>query len=83
MDTVYNAALQAMSKLELNLVDKAKDAFGAKVVAKSSDDKRIVVEIKQTKDSKTMYSIKVGAFGNEERSRMIFDEMNKTLMGPK
>ena len=83
MDTVYNAALQAMSKLELNLVDKAKDAFGAKVVAKSSDDKRIVVEIRQTEDNRTMYNIRVGAFGNEERSQKIFEEMSKILMEKK
>jgi hypothetical protein len=83
MDMVYEAALQAMGKLELKVVDKAKDAFGAKVEAKSSDDKKIVVEIKPTQDKKTMYNIQVGTLGNEERSQMIFMEMNKSLMGQK
>ena len=83
VDIIYEAALQAMSKLELKVVDKAKDAFGAKVEAKSSDDQKIVVEIKPTKDKKTMYEIKVGALGNEERSQTIYMEMNKALMGQK
>ncbi len=83
MDTVYEAALQANDKLELKVVDKAKDAFGAKVIAKSSDDKKISIWIEPTKNNKTMYDIKVGRMGDEERSRMIFDEMNKTLTGQK
>ena len=83
MDVVYDAAVQAMGKLELKVTDKMKDAFGAKVVAKSSDDKKIMVEIKQTEDNKTMYNIKVGTLGDEERSRAIFAEINKTLMGQK
>jgi hypothetical protein len=82
-DAVYNAALHAMDMLQLKVTDKMKDAFGAKVIAKSSDDKKIEVEIKPTKDNKTMYNIHVGAFGDEERSRMIYSEMDKNLMGQK
>ena len=82
-DAVFEAALQAMDKLELKIEDKKKDAFGAKVVVKSSDDEKIVVEIKPTKDKSTMFDIQVGMFGNEERSRMIYEKMNKALMGQK
>jgi hypothetical protein len=81
MDAVYEASLQAMDKLELKVTDKMKDVFGAKVVAKTSDDKRIVVTITPTKDKKTRYNI--CADGNAERSQTIFMEINKLLLGQK
>ena len=75
MDAVYAAALYAMDKLQLEVTDKAKDVFAAKVIAKSADNKLIVVTIKPTADKKTAYNIQVGTFGNEERSRKIYAEI--------
>ena len=81
VDAVYQATIKAMEKLELKVTDKAKDAFGAKVRAKSSDEKNIDVIIKPTADKKTEYTIQVGAFGNEERSRKIYAEIETALQG--
>jgi len=81
VDTVYQATIKAMEKLELKVTDKAKDAFGAKVKAKSSDEKNIVVIIKPTADKNTEYTIQVSAFGNEERSRKIYAEIENALQG--
>jgi len=79
VDAVYQAAIKAMEKLELKVTDKAKDAFGAKVRAKSSDEKNIDVYIKPASDKRTEYSIHVGALGNEERSRKIYAEIENAL----
>jgi cell division septation protein DedD len=81
IDAVYQATIKAMEKLELKVTDKAKDAFGAKVIAKSSDEKNIVVIIKPVADKKTEYTIQVGAFGNEEQSRKIYTEIENALQG--
>jgi len=81
IDTVYQAAIKAMEKLELKVADKAKDAFGAKVRAKSSDEKNIDVIIKPVADKKTEYTIQVGAFGNEEQSHKIYTEIENALLG--
>jgi cell division septation protein DedD len=81
VDAVYQAALKAMDKLQLKVTEKAKDAFGAKVVAKSSDDKSIVVSIKPAADKKTGYTIQVGTLGNEEQSRKIYAEIENALQG--
>ncbi len=78
IDAVYNATLQAMEKLELQVTDKAKDVFAAKVTANSADGKVIIVRIKPEGD-KTAYSIQAGTFGDEARSRRIFDEIGKGL----
>jgi cell division protein FtsN len=69
-----------MSKLQLDIKSKAKDVFSAKVVATSADGKDITVDIKPIKDDKTKYTIQVGSFGNESRSRMIFTEIKNILM---
>ncbi len=75
LDEVYASTLYAMDKLQLQVTDKAKDVFAAKVIAKSADNKLIVVKIKPTVDKKTEYSIQVGTLGNEERSRKVYSEI--------
>ncbi len=80
MDAVYEATLKAMDKLQLQVTDKAKDVFAAKVVAGSADGKKVVVKIKPLED-KTQYTIQVGSFGNKERSQMVFTEIKKNLTG--
>jgi hypothetical protein len=81
VDTVYQATIKAMEKLELKVTDKVKDAFGAKVVARSSDEKNIVVIIKPVADKGTQYTIQVGTLGNEERSGKIYAEIENALQG--
>jgi hypothetical protein len=78
VEAVYQASLAAMDKLQLKVTDKAKDAFGAKVTAKSSDEKIVVIKIEPTVDKKTGYTVKVG-WGDEERSRKIYAEIDNVL----
>jgi hypothetical protein len=52
-----------------------KDVFSAKVIAKSADGKIITVKMKPEPGNKTAYDIHIGAFGNEEMSRKIYDEI--------
>jgi hypothetical protein len=75
MDAVYGATLAAMEKFQLQVTDKMKDVFSAKVIAKSAEGKIISVRIKPEPGNKTAYNIQVGAFGNEEMSRKIYDEI--------
>jgi hypothetical protein len=79
VDAVYQASLAAVEKLQLKVTDKSKDAFGAKVQAKTSDDKDVWITIKPSEDKKTTgYTVKVG-WGDEERSRKIFAEIETVL----
>lgn len=79
IDTVYKAATLAMNNLQLKVTNSAKDAFGAKIKAKSSDEKNIVVIIKPVADKRTEYTIQVGTFGNEDQSRKIYAEIETAL----
>jgi hypothetical protein len=79
VETIYQATLSAMDKLQLKVTDKVKDAFGAKVTAKSSDEKIISVSIKPSEGNGTAYTIQFGSLGSEERSRKIYAEIGNAL----
>jgi len=84
VDSVYTATLKAVDRLQLKVTDKAKDVFGGKVIARSTDGKIITVIIEPTTQMRTKYTIHIsGLFGNEERSRKIFDEIVHALEAPK
>ena len=78
---VYEATLAALEKLEIEVTDKAKDVFYAKVVAKGADGKSITVRIEPGVGDLTDFSIKVGAFGDEHRSRVIYEQIQRNLSG--
>jgi hypothetical protein len=80
MAAVYEASVQAVGDLELTVTDKAKDVFSAKVSAKGADGKRVTVIIKPMEDGNTDLQIKVGgAGGNEQRSRRVYQAIQKRL----
>ncbi len=79
IEAVYKAVLRAMDKLELAIVQKSKDAMSAKVTARDAQDKKITVKLAATTEGMTKVSIRVGAFGSETKSRLIYDQMKKEL----
>jgi hypothetical protein len=79
LDSVYSATLAAMGELELDVKEKAKDVFSAKVVAKSADGKTIGVHIKPGSEGRTAFNIKVGAGGNKRRSKVIYEKIERNL----
>jgi hypothetical protein len=78
LTAVYDAALAAMAKFEFQVAGKVKDAFFAKIDAKSADGMKIIVQIKTGGENRTDFLIKVESF-NRERSVLIFDEIQKHL----
>jgi len=78
VDAVYAATLAAMDKLQLQVIDKAKDVFAAKVIAKSADGKTVAVKIRPIENNKTAFEIHVG-LRNEERAQKVYDEIIASL----
>jgi hypothetical protein len=79
MAAVYEASVQALGDLELTVTEKAKDVFSAKVCAKGADGKRVTVIIKPREDGNTDLRVKVGGAGNEQRSRRVYQQIQKRL----
>jgi len=81
IDTVFVAAEKALGELELRVLEgrTAKDALSATIVARDAADKEIVVKLKSTVSGTTTISVRVGTFGNETKSRLIYDQIRKNL----
>jgi len=80
MNRVYLATQRAMKQLELEVVEQAKDVFLAKIVAEAADGKKITIWIKPGPDDSSEISIKAGKiFGEEERSRVIYKQIQQNL----
>ena len=75
MDRAWNATLKAMQDLEFKVTKSQKDALAAEIVARRADDRRIVVRLKKQTDQVTELRIRVGTFGDEGLSRLIYDKI--------
>ena len=68
-----------MEQLELSVSTKTKDAMSAEVVARDSQDKKITIKLTATAEGSTKISIRIGVFGSETKSRLIYDQIKKNL----
>ena len=79
IDAVYAATKKAMEQLELNVSSDTKDALSAEIVARDAQDKKITINLKSTTEGTTKISIRVGTFGSETKSILIYDQIKKNL----
>ncbi len=79
LDVVYDTTLKALAKLELNVTTKSKDVLSAVIVARDAQDKKITVKLKAVTEEATKLYIRVGVFGSEAKSRLIYQEIHEGL----
>ena len=79
LDVVYEATLKAIDGLELNVTKKTKDALSAVIVARDAQDKKITIKLSATTEETTKLSIRVGLFGSETKSRLIYQKIHENL----
>lgn len=79
LTSVYVATVAALQQLEIEVTDTAKDVFYAKVIGKVADGKIVTIRIKPGADGVTDLRIKAGTFGNEERARVIYKQIQQNL----
>ena len=79
IDNVYNASLKALEELELAIISKDKNALGAKIISRTTEDKKIQIKLKRTENNITKLTIRIGLFGDETQSRVIYDTIKKNL----
>ena len=76
---VYSAALEAVNQLDLNLISKSEDLLSANITARDADDKKITIKMKATGNDTTKLSIRVGMFGDEDKSQQIYQKIYNNL----
>lgn len=79
LNSVYKAAEKAIEELGLTASKKTKDAMSAEIIARDSQDKKIKIKLIATAEGTTKLSIRVGLFGNETKSRLIYQQIKKNL----
>jgi hypothetical protein len=79
IDKVYAAGLKAMEELKLPVIQKNVDSMSGEIVGRDVADKKIVITLSATPDKMTKLAIKVGMFGDEAKSRLIYEQIKKQL----
>ena len=79
LDEIYEATLKAVKELELRSVYKTKDALTATITAYDAQDKKVKIVLKRTTDQTTKISIRIGTFGNETKSMLIYQTILDNL----
>jgi len=79
LDAVYKAAVNATEELELNLTSKTKDALSATIVSRDAQDKKVTIKLKAITEDSTKISIRIGLFGDEIKSKLIYDKIKDNL----
>jgi Protein of unknown function (DUF3568) len=78
-DRVIDAANTAVEKLQFAKISQTKDAFTTVIVARTAEDKKIEIHIERKADKVTDLRIRIGVFGDEEKSRAILEHINAAL----
>lgn len=73
----YQATLSALKDMRLLIIEKRGDMATANIKAIFSDDKPVWIEMEAVGTDACTLKIRVGTFGDEQRSRMILSEIRK------
>jgi hypothetical protein len=81
LNSVYDATLTALTQLEIEVAEKAKDVFYAKIVGAIADGQTITIRMEPGENNTTDLNISGGngLSGNEERARTIYEQIKQNL----
>ena len=79
IEKVHAATLKALEDLKLPAIQKDLDSMSGKIVARDVADKKIIVTLRATTDGNTKLSIRVGTFGDEAKSHLIYEQIKKKM----
>lgn len=68
-----------LEQLQLVPSEKAKDALGGRLIAKTSADKKVKVVLTRVTDTTTSVTISVGTMGDKDMSRTIYAQIMENL----
>ncbi|MHC4459790.1 MAG: DUF3568 family protein [Planctomycetota bacterium] len=79
IDTVFEATEKAIEELELKVSKKTKDKMSALIIARDAQDKKVTIKLSAAVEGSTRLSIRIGMFGNETKSRIIYQKIREKL----
>ena len=75
IDKTWQAAVKSVEDLGLSTESKQNDAFNGVIKGKMADGKSFTVNVKRLGDNLTEVGVRVGTFGDRERSEVIHDKI--------
>ena len=79
MDKTWQAAVSAVEELKLTPESKKNDAFGGVIEGKMADGKSFSINVKRLGENSTEVGVRIGTFGDRERSEAIHDKILSSL----
>ena len=83
MGASYAATLSAVKGMGLAVEKKAKGPFEANVETTLASGKKVNIKVKKLSSKTSEITIRVGAFGDKEKSNYIMRQIEKRLAGKK
>jgi len=82
IDRTWDATVAGVQEMNLPIINQSHDALQGHLVAKTSGDKNVDINLKKIADTSTELRVRVGTFGDEALSRTILDAINRHLNTP-
>ncbi len=81
LNSVHDATLKSLTQLEIEVTDKAKDVFYAKIVGSIADGQTITIRMEPGDNGTTDLIISTSEFlsGNEQRARTVYEKIKQNL----
>lgn len=79
LPAVRLAAIEGLKSLDLPVLYDKEDQLAARLEAEFSDEKHVWIDLKSLGEAETRITIRVGVFGDEERSRKILEAIQRQL----
>ena len=79
MDKTWDATVKALEALKINVESKQNDALTGVINGKLADGKSLSVNLKRISESTTEVGVRIGTFGDRQRSEVIHDKILSSL----
>lgn len=79
IDVVYEAARKAMKQLRLQMIKERKDLDSGLIVVRDAEGQEAKITLKSTEHGGTKVSVRVGLFGDQARSQLIYQKIRDNL----
>jgi hypothetical protein len=70
-----DASDRALEQVQFVKVSEKRDAFSVVIVARTAEDKKVEIRLAREGDKLTKVRIRIGLFGDEERSRAVLERL--------
>jgi hypothetical protein len=78
-ESVWEATVKALQDLDIAVEEKTKDGISGTIKAKRSNDTPVHIKVKREASEITIVKIRVGVFGDKEKSVVIMEAIDKYL----